>query len=968
MSTPGVSGCRSSHRSHTGSVRRNLAIQLAGVVVACALVSAHDSAPSKRDVLVLLGDRDYPPMSYLDAGTPAGVDIDIAAALEETLGREVRVVLMDWEAAQDRVLKGEADGLLSMSVSPERMASFDFTDSLATHAFGIFVAEGGTSAGRVSDLGGKRVGVTRGGLPRHILESFPDVRPVFISNYEDGFERLNAGTLDAVAADQWVGSYVLERRHIPHIVTTASAFRTAPSAIAVRKGNAATLAAINRGVREIKASGRLDEITHRWKPQEMVFVSRQRIGRIAAFALGGVVVVAFAATGMWVFTVTRQMRARRAAEGALLTSEQHLRRLLASAEAELAQRKQAEGRLRLLAHALQSASDCICITDTTDRILYANNAFLQTYEYPESELIGQHIGITVADNDRAAIDAAMRAAHADGWRGTLWSRSKGGRLFPVALATSTVHDEHGAIVAAVGVARDMTRELAAEESLRRTEMQYRDVVENANDIIFTVDAEGYCLSMNRAGRQVSGYVAEDARGVHVSEIVAPEHAGYAVEQLQRVLNGEVVKTFELKILSKDGRPLTLELDVRPYPVAAGLGVQGIARDVTARKELENQLRQAQKMEALGRLAGGIAHDFNNLLTVVIGYSELINAELGPDDPMRADVGEIERAARSAESLTRQLLIFSRKDVVQTAVLDLNEIVDRTERMLRRFVGEDIEFVVRQTRDLGCIHADAAQIEQVVMNLVVNARDAMPAGGSLTIETAAVELDDTFVREHPGSRPGAFARLSVTDTGHGMTPDVQAQIFTPFFTTKGPSTGTGLGLATVHGIVQQAGGWIEVESAVGKGTRFSIYLPRVAASPELRTQPTAVSTVAAAPAATILFVEDDASIRALGTRTLRQHGFTVLPARHAAEALQLAQDQSRRIDLLLTDIVMPGLSGGELATRLRQSRVQLKVLYTSGYTDDAVALRDIEVKAPGFIQKPYSPDALARRVRAILSTA
>ena len=255
-------------------------------------------------------------------------------------------------------------------------------------------------------------------------------------------------------------------------------------------------------------------------------------------------------------------------------------------------------------------------------------------------------------------------------------------------------------------------------------------------------------------------------------------------------------SFELDILNQEGRRLTLELDVHPlHGEGARIGVQGIARDVTARKELEGQLRQSQKMEAIGRLAGGIAHDFNNLLTVIVGYSELIAADLPPDSRLCADVGEIQRAASSAESLTRQLLIFSRKDVVQPAVIDLNEIVDRIDRMLRRIVGEDIGFVVRLARDLGHIKADPGQIEQVIMNLVVNARDAMPAGGTITVETAAVEIDDVFVAAHPGSTTGGFARLTVTDTGHGMTPEVQAQIFTPFFTTKGPSTGTGLGLAT-----------------------------------------------------------------------------------------------------------------------------------------------------------------------------
>jgi two-component system cell cycle sensor histidine kinase/response regulator CckA len=967
MVLPAVEACRGARFTLHSS--GNLTTRVAAILVACALVSAHPRVEPNRDALVLLADKDYPPLSYLDDGTPRGLDVDVATAISETLGRDVRVVLMDWDVAQDQVLRGEADGLLSMSVSPARQALFDFTDSTASHEFGIFVPRGVLSIRGVADLAGKRVGVTRGGLPRRILESHSEVSLVFISNYEDGFERLTAGTLEAVAADRWVGSYTLERRHLRNIVTTGPAFSTAASGIAVKRGNTGLRDEINGAIRQIKANGRLGEIQDRWEPHEVLFVSRERLNRIFAGVLGGVVAALFAAMAFWLFSAKKHARGRRAVECALVASEQRLRHLLADAETELAERKQAERRLRLLAHALQSASDCICITDTGDAILYVNEAFLQTYEYSDAELIGQHISIVRSDNNREVTDGIVGATQTEGWRGTLWNRSRSGRVFPVSLATSMVHDEHGTVVAAVGVARDMTREMAAEESLRETEVKYREVVENANDVIFTVDSEGYCSSMNRAGREITGYVAQDARGVHLGQIVAPAHAAYAVAQLKRVLDGEVVPTFELEILSKEGRSLTLELDVRPYGEGNRSGVQGIARDVTARKELEQQLRQAQKMEAIGRLAGGIAHDFNNLLTVIVGYSELVSGALAPDDALRDDVAEIQRAASSAESLTRQLLIFSRKDVVQTVVLDLNEIVDRLERMLRRIVGEDIEFIVRQARGLGRIKADAGQIEQVVMNLVVNARDAMPTGGMLTVETATVELDDVFERAHPGATAGTMARLTVADTGHGMTPDVQAQIFTPFFTTKGPSTGTGLGLATVHGIVQQSGGWIGVESAIGKGTRFSIYWPQIATSADLLSGGTAAGTTAGTAASgTILFVEDDESIRALGVRTLRQQGFTVIGARHAAEALQLADDQDRRIDLLLTDIVLPGLSGRELASRLHESRPDLKVLYTSGYTDDVSATRDIRANGPGFIQKPYSPDSLARRVRAILSSA
>ena len=678
---------------------------------------------------------------------------------------------------------------------------------------------------------------------------------------------------------------------------------------------------------------------------------------------GALLAIASAVVALWLRNHARLRRAR-----SLAVPHPYARHPKQTGAIDRIERHGPDEKVRLLARALHSAHDCVSITDSSDCILYVNDAFLRTYEYAEGELLGQHISIVRAQNDPDIVKGMADGISGEGWRGTLWNRSQSGRVFPVSLTTSAVRDDEGGIVAAVGIARDMTREMETEEALRRAELRYRAVVENANDIIFTVDREGHCLSMNRAGRKLTGYVAEDTRGIHLSQLVAPHHVGFARQQLERVLTGEDVAAFELAITNRDGCLLTLELAVHALPGDNGpSGVQGIARDITARKELEDQLRRAQKMEAIGRLAGGIAHDFNNLLTAIVGYSALVSDDLPPDSSLREDVGEIQRAASLAGSLTRQLLIFSRKDVVQPVEIDLNECVCRIERMLRRIVGEGTTFSVRVPPDPGYIHADAGQIEQLLMNLVINARDAMPSGGTLSIETAPIELDESFVRRHPGSTAGSFVRLTVTDTGHGMTPEVQDQIFTPFFTTKCPSSGTGLGLAIVHGIVQQWGGWIGVESAIGKGTRFSIYfperMPAAAGEPSVGAVPGAAVT----GSGTILFVEDDESIRTLGTRMLRLRGFSVLPARHPAEALQLAAERDRRIDLLLTDIVLPGLSGRDLAAKLLRGRPNLKVLYTSGYSDEVIAHCDIQINTPGFVRKPYSPDTLVRQIRTLLAS-
>lgn len=792
------------------------------------LVAAQSQPVQRQPPLVFLGDSDYPPLSYLDGGVPKGIDVDIAMALGREIGREIRVELMDWDVAQERVLRGEADGLLSMSVSPERADAYDFTDATGSHDFGVFVRSGDLSIRGTADLAGKRVAVTPGGLPRRVLPA-TGAELALVRNYPEGLDRLANGTIDALAADIWVASHTVERQKVQNIVAAGPPFATLPAGIAVKKGNASLLVEINQAVQALSSSGMLEQIQSRWRSQEMIFVSRGRLREMVLLAS-----VAFFALIATAGLLLRQQR-----------------------------RTQAERR------------------------------------------------------------AAEAKAH-------------------------------------------LTEDAAA-RSLRASEERYREVVESANDIIFTVDPGGYCLSMNRAGREITGYVADNARGINLTALVVPEQADFAAAQLRRVIEGALVPRFELDILSKSGTRLTLELDVRP--VLAGdviIGVQGIARDVTARKALEAQLGQLQKVEEVGRLAGGVAHDFNNILTVIIGFAQLAAEQLETSSPVRRDIEEIRRAAYSAASLTRQLLIFSRKNIAHPRVFAIDKLVDRLEKMLRRLLGEHIEFIVRQACPVCHIRADAGQLEQVVLNLVVNASDAMPSGGTLTIETHVVQVDDGFVRLHAGSSAGEYVRLTVTDTGHGMSAEVQKQIFLPFFTTKGPGAGTGLGLATAHRIVQQAGGFITVDSSPGHGASFGVYLPIVSApvDPDIEA---AERQPPARVLGTILFAEDDEGIRALGARALSGRGYLVLPARDAAEARRLAASHVGRIDLLFTDVVMPGLNGHELAEELRRTRPGMKVLYTSGYAEDPKTLQELEREDVAFIQKPYAPLALTQKVRELLET-
>jgi signal transduction histidine kinase/CheY-like chemotaxis protein len=390
---------------------------------------------------------------------------------------------------------------------------------------------------------------------------------------------------------------------------------------------------------------------------------------------------------------------------------------------------------------------------------------------------------------------------------------------------------------------------------------------------------------------------------------------------------------------------------------------GITLDVTERHTLEGQYQQAQKMEAIGRLAGGIAHDFNNLLTVILGYCELLLVDPDPRDARQADMEEIQKAGERAAGLTRQLLAFSRKQIIEPALLDMNEIIAGMQVMLQRLIGEDVEVVLGLAPDLAIMKADRGQVEQIVMNLAVNARDAMPAGGTLRVETANVELDDNYVKTHITVKPGPYIALTVTDTGVGMTAEVQARVFEPFFTTKDAGRGTGLGLATVHGIVTQGGGSVAAYSEVGRGTSFKVYFPRVAGAFPIVD---AVPPVArAGPGGQmVLVVEDEEGLRALTKRLLEGQGYRVIVAVSAEDAIGLVE-RNPDIDVILTDVVMPGASGPELTRQLLTTRPDLRVLYMSGYTEDTIVHHGILAPGIAFLHKPFSSDSLGRKLQEIL---
>ena len=620
--------------------------------------------------------------------------------------------------------------------------------------------------------------------------------------------------------------------------------------------------------------------------------------------------------------------------------------------------------MQMLQFTVEKADDSVFWVVSDGRVVWANEAASLAIGYTREELLTHNI---CSFNPELTPEAwALRwteLKQKGSARSEAHYATRDGRSIPVEVAFSFLAvGEHEYVV--VSVHNIELRRRVIEEG-RETSQLLSVLFDSAPMAIVGIEPDGTVKTWNVAATRIFGWTADEVIGKQLPFVPRDRPAEF-LQHREALMEGEAHTGIERHCITKTGDEIQVRMSLVPLRGADGeiSGLVGLLEDITEQKRLEAQLLQAQRLENIGRLAGAVAHDFNNLLTVINGYGELALSQLDPRDPLHESVHEIKAAGDRAASLTQQLLAFSRRQVLQPKVLDIGAVVTELEGMLRRLIGEDIELVLGRDPYMGMVKADPVQVHQVIMNLAVNARDAMPSGGRLAIETCNVDLGNEITRIQPDIKPGPYVMLSVTDNGSGMDEATQSRLFEPFFTTKAPGKGTGLGLSTVYGIVKQSGGHITVDSEVGRGTSFRVYLPRVEAA-EIPDSASSRQGVVAPGTETLLLVEDQQEVRQLALQVLEIYGYKVLAAANGDQALEIAR-ANPDIDLMVTDVVMPGMTGPQLAQNLLEIRPNLKVIFMSGYADAAMAPSDVPEGA-GYLQKPFAPETLARQVREVLDS-
>lgn len=617
-------------------------------------------------------------------------------------------------------------------------------------------------------------------------------------------------------------------------------------------------------------------------------------------------------------------------------------------------------------------SAIVAITDTRGKITYVNEKFCEISQYSREELLGKDHRIINSGYHSKEFIQNLWTTISSGkvWRGEIRNLSKNGEIYWVDTTIVPFLDKNGKPFQYMAIRYDITGRKKTEEQLIKEKEFSETAINSLPGIFYLIDETGRFLLWNENFQKVSKYSDEEIKHLHPTDFFFPDEKQLIIDKIGEVF--EKGETFiEAKFVSKDGTHAPYLFTGKKISFQQINCLIGMGMDMTERKKTEEalryseeQLRQAQKLESVGRLAGGIAHDFNNMLTAINGYSDLTLRRLNSDDPLRRNIAEIKKAGERSAELTQQLLAFSRQQIMQPKVLRLNDVVSDTSQMLKRLIGEDINLTISLNRQAGQVKVDPGQLSQVIINLAVNARDAMPKGGILTIETANVILDEEYTSKYHDLSPGNYVMLAVSDTGVGIDEERQQYIFEPFFTTKEIGKGTGLGLATVYGVIKQSGGHIWLYSELGQGSTFKIYLPRIDTE-NIDQEDSTLSSDIYLGNETILLVEDEKMVRNLSRQVLQACGYRVIEASNGAEAMKLCEQMKPDFELLMTDVVMPEMGGRELSEKLLEKYPHIKILFVSGYTDDAIVRHGVINEGANFLQKPFTFDALARKVRQLL---
>jgi len=675
--------------------------------------------------------------------------------------------------------------------------------------------------------------------------------------------------------------------------------------------------------------------------------------------------------------VTRDLTERKRAEDALRASHDELEQRVQERTAELVrlneQLRSSEERYRLM---IEGVTDYAIYTlDPTGRITSWNDGAERIYGYVFDEIVGQHRSLFFTPEDiaqglpqRELTEAAAQGKFSE----EAWRVRKGGSTFWANGTITALKNEDGTLRGFVKVVRDLTERKRAETQLQKTlaALNLRDrAIRAVSHGVFITDPHqsgNPLIYVSPGFEKLTGHRSEEVLGKNLNFLIGPKTDEAVVKKVEEAIAVEQESVVEIINYRKDGTVFWSEQTISPVRDDSGKLIHfvGVQADATQRRNLEEQLRQSQKMDAIGRLAGGVAHDFNNLLTVIFGYCESLLVELSPRDPGRSSVEAIEEAATRAADLTRQLLTVSRGSVDKPQLVNLNRLIEDTERLLRRMIREDVLLTTSLDPDIGPLKVDPSQIGQILMNLIVNARDAMPKGGQLTITTKKIVLDEPYVNTHVEVAAGQYVLLAVSDTGSGMTPEVRSRIFDPFFTTKPAGQGTGLGLSVVHGIVKQSHGHIGAYTELGVGTTFKIYLPAVGQEAAIPGNSRQLETIPRG-SETVLLVEDEERVRAITLTVLKNNGYHVLVAKNGDDAVRVLSECKGKIDLLLTDVVMPEMNGSRLAELVKSRIPGIKVLFMSGFTDDAVVRHGLLTAESAFIQKPFTSMGLLKKVRQVL---